>query len=146
MISSELFKAISYNNCTIMLEDYEADYIHELLCKEKFLNENTLSKALLEFSVNSDKRYFKVHHIKEISKNIFEAIGRSYDSDTLTGNLSKQRNLADMGIFYDGGIYLDDDILNFNIDGEKHMRKVSNEDESNVIAHKLIKLAVNNKK
>ncbi len=144
MIDKKLLKEISYNNCTILLEDYETDYIHELLSKEKYVNENSLSKVLLNFTENSDKRYFKTNHIKEISRSIFEAIGRSYDSDTLTGNFPKSRYLADEGVFVEDGIYLNDDIINVNVDGEEHMRIVSNPDENNVIAHKLIKLVVNN--
>jgi hypothetical protein len=146
MINKSILKEIGYKDCTILLEDYEVDYIYEIICKHNTLNKKAIEAALLEFVVNSDKRYFKVKDIRKISSIIFEEIGRSYDSDTITGNLSKQRNLADMGIFYDEGIYLDDDIINFNIDGEKSMRKVSNEDESNIISHNLIKLAINNKK
>jgi len=146
MINKSILKEIGYKDCTIFLEDYEVDYIYEIICKHEIVNKKSIESALLEFIINSDKRYFRLKDVRNISSIIFEAIGRSYDSDTITGNLSKQRNLADMGIFYDEGIYIDDDIINFNINGEKSMRKVSNEDESNIISHNLIKLAINNKK
>ena len=99
MISKKFFKEINYKNCTILLEDYEADYILELLTNKKSINKKSISESLLNFIVNCDKRYFKPSNINEISNNILEAIGRSYDSDTITGNLSKQKQLADRGIF-----------------------------------------------
>lgn len=143
MISKKFFKEINYKNCTILLEDYEADYILELLTNKKSINKKSISESLLNFIVNCDKRYFKPSNINEISNNILEAIGRSYDSDTITGNLSKQKQLADRGIFFDNGIYLEDDVINFDIDGKKSMRKISNEDEANIVAHNLIKMTIN---
>ena len=143
MIDVNILKEIKYKNCTILLEDYEADYIYEILMNKEFLNLKSISESLLSFMINSDKRYFRISNIDEISKNIYEAIGRSYDHDTLTGNYSKQRQLADKGIFFDNGIYLEDEVINFDIDGKKSMRKISNEDEANIVAHNLVKQLIN---
>lgn len=81
---------LEYNKCKILLSKSESAFLKNRLNENLSLENVKLS--LLELYYNSNKRYFKIKHIKEISSKLYsklikEAVGRNLSDYTgLSGN------------------------------------------------------------
>jgi len=100
---------LEFERCKIYLSRIESSFVAEGLEKIKIKNKKNVKSIVEKLYYNSNKRYFRKHHINEISNNLLKSVTEDLKEE-VGRNLTNQNGM----LGNNSGTITDQDILHRN--------------------------------